>query len=69
MAYEFFHTMGILSHWLKMDVLINMKMLKPSKLRMIKYGINEDLQAQVVDSIYCFNLEFRNAVLSRGMQH
>jgi len=39
------------------------------KLILIKHGINEDIEPQEESSfIYC-NLEYRNAVLSRGMQH
>jgi hypothetical protein len=49
-----------------MDVLKNMAMLETLKLEFFKYGKIEDLQAQEVDSVCIFTLEFRNVVLSRG---
>ena len=43
-------------------------MLEALKWNMFKYGNIEDLQAQEVDSVFIFDLEYRNVVLSRGMQ-
>ena len=34
-----------------------------------KYGMVNTIEAQVVDNSFKFDLEFRNAVLSRGMHH
>ena len=34
-----------------------------------KYGMVNIIEAQVVDNTFKFDLEFRNAVLSRGMHH
>jgi hypothetical protein len=52
-----------------MDVLKTMAMLEALKLELLKYGKVEDLQDQEVDMVFIFILEYRNAVLSRGMQH
>jgi hypothetical protein len=52
-----------------MDVLKTMAMSEVLKLELLKYGKIEDLQAQKVDSVFIFILEYRNVVLSRGMQH
>ena len=53
-----------------MDVLKPIAMLEAlKKLKLFKYGKIEDLQAQEVVSVFIFILEYRNAVLSRGMQH
>jgi hypothetical protein len=43
-------------------------MLKALILEMQKYGKIEDLQAQMINW-FLFILEFRYAILSRGMQH
>jgi hypothetical protein len=43
--------------------------LKALKLILLKYGKIEDIQAQEVDKVFSFNLEYRYAVLSRGLQH
>ena len=52
-----------------MDVLKTIAMLEALKWKIFKYGKIEDLQAQEVDSVFIFILEYRNVVLSRGMQH
>ena len=52
-----------------MDVLKTLAMLEALKLKYFKYGNIEDLQAQEVDSVFTFILEYRNIVLSRVMQH
>jgi hypothetical protein len=52
-----------------MGVLKTMAMLEALKLELLKYGKVEDLQDQEVDMVFIFILEYRNAVLSRGMQH
>jgi hypothetical protein len=52
-----------------MDVLKTMAMLEALKLELLKYGKVEDLQDQEVDMVFIFILEYRNVVLSRGMQH
>jgi hypothetical protein len=43
-------------------------MLKVPSLRKIKYGKNKVIQAQAVEYDFIFDLEYRYAVLSRGMQ-
>jgi hypothetical protein len=50
-------------------VLKTMAMLEALKLELLKYGKVEDLQDQEVDMVFIFILEYRNVVLSRGMQH
>jgi hypothetical protein len=44
-------------------------MLKALKWVLLKYGKIEDIQAQEVEKVFLFNLEYRYAGLSRGMQH
>jgi hypothetical protein len=51
-----------------MDVLKSKAMLKAFKWILIKYGKIEDIQAQEIDKVFLFSLEYRYAVLSRGMQ-
>jgi hypothetical protein len=43
-------------------------MLKALKWLLIKYGKIEDIQAQEIINVFLFILEYRYAVLSRGMQ-
>jgi hypothetical protein len=43
-------------------------MLVP-RLRKIKYDKNKVIQAQAIELDFIFDLEYRYAVLSRGMQH
>jgi hypothetical protein len=52
-----------------MDVLKTKAMLKALKWILFKYGKIEDIQAQEVDKVFLFILEYRYAILSRGMQH
>jgi hypothetical protein len=42
--------------------------LKALKWLLIKYGKIEDIQAQEIINVFLFILEYRYAVLSRGMQ-
>jgi hypothetical protein len=51
-----------------MDVLKSKAMLKALKQILIKYGKIEDIQAQEIDKVFLFILEYRYAVLSSGMQ-
>jgi hypothetical protein len=51
-----------------MDVLKSKTMLKALKWILIKYGKIEDNQAQEINKVFLFILEYRYAVLSRGMQ-
>jgi hypothetical protein len=51
-----------------MDVLKSKAMLKALKWLLIKYGKIEDIQAQEINKVFLFILEYRYAVLSRGMQ-
>jgi hypothetical protein len=51
-----------------MDVLKSKAMLKALKWTSIKYGKIEDIQAQEIDKVFLFILEYRYVVLSRGMQ-
>jgi hypothetical protein len=51
-----------------MDVLKSKAMLKALKCILIKYGKIEDIQAQEINKVFLFILEYRYAVLSRGMQ-
>jgi hypothetical protein len=51
-----------------MDMLKSKAMLKALKWILIKYGKIEDIQAQEIDKVFLFILEYRYAVLSRGMQ-
>jgi hypothetical protein len=44
-------------------------MLKALKWISIKYGKVEDIQAQEVDKVFLFILEYTYVVLSSGMQH
>jgi hypothetical protein len=44
-------------------------MLEALKWKLFKYGKIEDTQAQKVDMVNLFIPEYRNVVLSRGMQH
>jgi hypothetical protein len=52
-----------------MDMLKSKAMLKALKWTLIKYGKSEDIQAQEINKVFLFILEYRYAVLSRGMQH
>jgi hypothetical protein len=52
-----------------MDVLKSKAMLKALKWILTKYGKIEDIQAQEINKVFLFILEYRYAVLSRGMQH
>jgi hypothetical protein len=52
-----------------MDVLKNIAKLKALKWKLFKCDKVEDIQAQEVDTVFLFILEYRNAILSRGMQH
>jgi hypothetical protein len=47
-----------------MDVLKTLAKLKTLKLKLFKYGKIEDIQAQEVDMVFLFNLEYRYAILS-----
>jgi hypothetical protein len=51
-----------------MDVLKSKNMLKVLKWIFIKYGKIEDIQAQEINKVSLFILEYRYDVLSRGMQ-
>jgi hypothetical protein len=51
-----------------MDVLKSKDMLKALKWIFIKYGKIEDIQAQEINKVSLFILEYRYDVLSRGMQ-
>jgi hypothetical protein len=51
------------------DVLKTKAKLKALKWILFKYGKVEDIQAQEVDKVFLFILEYRYAVLSRGIQH
>jgi hypothetical protein len=51
-----------------MDVLKSKAMLKALKWILIKYGKIEDIQAQEINKVFLFFLEYRYAVLLRGMQ-
>jgi hypothetical protein len=44
-------------------------MLKALKRVLIKNGKIEDIQAQEINKVFLFILEYRSVVLSRGMQH
>jgi hypothetical protein len=50
-----------------MDVLKSKSMLKALKWILIKYGKIEDDQAQEINNVFLFTLEYRYAVQSRGM--
>ena len=52
-----------------MDVVNIIAMLEALKRKIFKYGKFEDLQAQEVVLVFIFILEYRNVVLSKGMQH
>jgi hypothetical protein len=53
-----------------MDMVKKLAKLKVLKWKLFKYGKIEDIQAQeVVVTVFLFILEYRYAVLSRGMQH
>ena len=52
-----------------MDVLKSKAKLKALKRILLKYGKIEDIQAQEFNKVFLFILEYRYAVLSRGMQH
>jgi hypothetical protein len=43
--------------------------LKALKWILVKYGKIEDIQAQEINKVFLFILEYRYAVLLRGMQH
>jgi hypothetical protein len=51
-----------------MDVLKSKAMLKALKWLLIKYGKIEVVQAQEINKVFLFILEYRYVVLSRGMQ-
>jgi hypothetical protein len=51
-----------------MDVLKSKAMLKALKWLLIKYGKIEDIQAQEINKVFLFIVEYRYAVLSKGMQ-
>ena len=51
-----------------MDKLKSKAKLEALKWILIKYGKIEDIQAQEVNKVFLFILEYRYAVLSRGMQ-
>jgi hypothetical protein len=51
-----------------MDVLKSKAMLKALKWLLIKYGKIEDIQAQEINKLFLFILEYKYVVLSRGMQ-
>jgi hypothetical protein len=50
-----------------MDVLKSKAMLKALKWILIKYSKIEVVQAQEINKVFLFFLEYRYAVLSRGM--
>jgi hypothetical protein len=52
-----------------MDVLKSKAMLKALEWILIKYDNIEDIQSQEVNKVFSFILEYRYAILSRGMQH
>jgi hypothetical protein len=52
-----------------MDVLKSKAKLKALKCTLLKYGKIEDIQAQEINKVFLFILEYRYVVLSRGMQH
>jgi hypothetical protein len=52
-----------------MDVLKTKAKLKALKWILLKYAKIEDIQAQEVDKMFLFILEYRYAVILRGMQH
>jgi hypothetical protein len=52
-----------------MDVLKSKAMLKALKRILLKYGKIEDIQAQEINKVFLFILEYRYAALSREMQH
>ena len=52
-----------------MDVLNTIAMLEALKWKLFKYGKIEDIQAQEIVMVFTLILEYRNDVLSRGMQH
>jgi hypothetical protein len=52
-----------------MDVVKTKAMLKALKWISIKYGQIENIEAQEVNKVFLFILEYRYVVLSRGMQH
>jgi hypothetical protein len=49
-------------------VLKTLAKLKALKWKLFNYGKIEDIQAQEVDMMFLLILEYRNVVLSRGMQ-
>jgi hypothetical protein len=51
-----------------MDVLKSKAMLKALWWILIKYGKIEAVQAQEINKVFSFILEYRYVVLSRGMQ-
>jgi hypothetical protein len=52
-----------------MDVLKTLAKLKSLKWKLFKYGKIEDNQAQEVDMVLLFILEYIYVALSSGMQH
>jgi hypothetical protein len=50
-----------------MDVLKSKAKLKSLKWILLKYGKIEDMQAQAINKVFLFILEYRYVVLSRGM--
>jgi hypothetical protein len=51
-----------------MDVLKSKAMSKAFKWILIKYDKLEDIQAQEINKVFLFIIEFRYVVLSTGMQ-
>jgi hypothetical protein len=51
-----------------MDVLKTLAKAKALKLKLFKYSRIEEIQAQEVDMVFLFNLEYRYVVLSRGVK-
>jgi hypothetical protein len=51
-----------------MDVIKSKAMLKALKWILIKYAKIEDVQAQEINKVFLFILEYRYVVLSRGME-
>jgi predicted PolB exonuclease-like 3'-5' exonuclease len=51
-----------------MDVLKSKAMLETLKWLLIKYGKIEDVQAQEINKVFSFILDYRYVVLSGGMQ-
>jgi hypothetical protein len=52
-----------------MNMLKSKAKLKALKWILVKYGKIEDIQAQEINKVFLFILEYRYVVLLRGMQH